>query len=360
VECPNCAFQNTPGMTACVRCAGRLDFSGVDVIPRRAPTGTVARAAGRARSFVGCRARDLGASLSADLLRPRWMASSFDGVTPAELFACVLPGLAQVRRGHRTLGRTLMGIWAFLLLVALLNIGSTLSVWATLGAISTHCTAVTLLLSGVLEAMPLWRRMGAGLMVYAAIAGLIYLPVYLGFSSVVRVIPIISRAESSVVQAGDVLIGPGPLVGGRAPQRGDIVLYHMESVQVAGAIIRSGVWIDRVLGVPGDRVEVRAGTVLLNGEPLAGDRLPLGSVAPCPDMELVAGDRQYIILPTLVSFAGQGADGRRYANQAMMLLSVVPRDSIEAEVTWRLRPWSRAGRLSGPTPAGTAAGGTSR
>ena len=52
-----------------------------------------------------------------------------------------------------------------------------------------------------------------------------------------------------------------------APQRGDLAIFHFPRD-------RRFDYFKRVIGIPGDRVQLRAGVVYLNGEPLARDRVP--------------------------------------------------------------------------------------
>lgn len=75
----------------------------------------------------------------------------------------------------------------------------------------------------------------------------------------------------------------GPPVGegrlwGRLPERGDVAVFKHP---VTGAD-----WIKRVIGLPGDRIAVRNGALLLNGRPVPRDRiadwtLELSPNAPC-------------------------------------------------------------------------------
>jgi signal peptidase I len=74
---------------------------------------------------------------------------------------------------------------------------------------------------------------------------------------------------------------PGRLFG-RTPERGDIVI-----VQPRG---RADDYIKRVIGLPGDMLEVRAGQVILNGKPVPQQSLPplaipLDGNAPCDPMQ---------------------------------------------------------------------------
>lgn len=355
MECPNCAFQNTPGTPACVRCAGRLDFSNIDVIPLRAPRSLVARRVVRGLDIVGFGARDVGRRVGADLKRPRWLDRSWDGVSPAELLLCVVPGLVQIRRGHRALGRGLLAGWLALLLLALLNVGSLLSSLACLAAVSLHCTAISLLLAGVIASMSIPRRLFVGVGVYLLVFGTIYYPAYWGLNRLVRVVPIASTIPSTVVRRGDVLLAAGPAFGSHQPRRGDIVLYRAQAITAPGVIIERGRRVDRVLGVEGDHVAVRAGVVFLNDAQLPDDALPLGTLQGCADMDLYVGPGQYAILPSLVALP------RGYETYRRLVFSnrcVVDADQIEARVVCRIRPWLRAGALPRPPDPPIAKGAT--
>jgi signal peptidase I len=64
----------------------------------------------------------------------------------------------------------------------------------------------------------------------------------------------------------------------RLPQRGDVVVFHHPTEDLD--------LIKRVIGVPGDTVEVRAGEVILNGEPIrrrpiSPFKVPISTNSPC-------------------------------------------------------------------------------
>ena len=93
------------------------------------------------------------------------------------------------------------------------------------------------------------------------------------------------------------ILHPRP-VGGRLfggmPKRGDIVTLDREGEDL----------IKRVIALPGDRIEVRHGVVILNGKPVPRVRedpamIPIDANVPC--------DREYY-----VRFQATGPDGKRY------------------------------------------------
>ena len=55
--------------------------------------------------------------------------------------------------------------------------------------------------------------------------------------------------------------GRAPSALGALPQRGDVVVFRLPAD-------RSQVWVKRVVGLPGDRVQMRSGRLWINGEPV--------------------------------------------------------------------------------------------
>jgi signal peptidase I len=69
----------------------------------------------------------------------------------------------------------------------------------------------------------------------------------------------------------------GRLLGGE-PERGDVVVFRYPGANED--------WVQRVIGLPGDTVEIRGGEVILNGRPLERSRsgdyaMPVSANSPC-------------------------------------------------------------------------------
>ena len=117
----------------------------------------------------------------------------------------------------------------------------------------------------------------------------------------------------------------------RAPQRGEIVVFRYP-------LNPREHYIKRIVGVPGDVVEVRDGRVYVNGTPLDEpylDAPTLGYFAPVrvpPDHYFVLGDNR-----------NNSEDSRDPK------VGFVPRELIEGRAVWRYWPLTRISVISRPS-----------
>ncbi|MBQ6842440.1 MAG: signal peptidase I [Firmicutes bacterium] len=143
-----------------------------------------------------------------------------------------------------------------------------------------------------------------------------------------RVIP--SSSMVPTIQIGDrVVLNKLSYLGDAAPQRGDIVVFKPNASTGSHYDM-----IKRVIGLPGDRVEINNGYVYINGEPLEEDYL-----AEAPRYyfeEITVPEGCYFLL----------GDNRNYSNDAHMWLDpFVTEKSIEGKATLCYWPLSRIGSL---------------
>ncbi len=133
------------------------------------------------------------------------------------------------------------------------------------------------------------------------------------------------------------------IIPGRAPRRGDVVLYHPPKDSGYSEALLLG----RVAGLPGERVRVQEGTLLI-------DDAPLGESEPLAAMTFEAGEtvgpfgkakgKQHSLVPDdavfiLVNDGSEAPDSRT--------LGWIPRDHVLGVASFAWWPIGRLGRVPG-------------
>lgn len=345
MECPSCTFQNTPGTRNCVRCQSLLDFSAVRVEPPRARGGTLIRGVRGAAATARFRLRDAGLSTAVPrrlrlpglTLRERLEAISqvrIRGVTVAALLASIVPGMGQWIMGSRRRGITILFVWCLLMLFYIANYGSGRGFFVGTMAVSLHCGSVVALLSTTLIEASLRFRAAVGLLVYLVLLVLVYGPMYFGSGLLIGVLPAQNLRVGAEISEGDLVLHTGPWLKPLL-NRGDLVAYSVRAAREGNVLMHEGVLIDRILGEPGDLVELRDGKFFLNGEAAPDALQPLGSgFRNIGDLSITAGPDEYILIPSTLSNQGRAASG---ALRALWERTCrVSRADVLGRVFWRV------------------------
>ncbi|BFM41296.1 signal peptidase I [Synechocystis sp. LKSZ1] len=150
------------------------------------------------------------------------------------------------------------------------------------------------------------------------------------FVAEARYIP--SSSMEPTLQINDRLIIEKISYHFHAPQRGDIVVFNptvaLEERNFKDAFIK------RVIGLPGDTVEVSRGTVYINGEPLKENYI---AQAPTYDYgPVTVPPNQYLVL----------GDNRNNSYDSHFW-GFVPREKLIGRAFVRFWPFTRLGLLSG-------------
>ena len=77
---------------------------------------------------------------------------------------------------------------------------------------------------------------------------------------------------------GDGLLVEGNWLRPDSFSRGDLVTYHINPVADNGLVVQPGTGLDRIVGLPGDTIELDKGILKVNGADLREDELPLGRI----------------------------------------------------------------------------------
>src|SRR4029453_2276288 len=171
MECPNCSFQNRPGLKHCVRCQGSLEIAAVDYLPPRASGSPLVRA------FRRSTIRAMLHAINQAAVTRRYAASLMSThVNWSALAWSIVPGMGHIRTGHRLFGRAVLSAWIALVLVMLAFSGGASAWFWYLVVVGFHCFVVTLLLSEALQRVNVLRRLMTGLLIYATLTFALYLP----------------------------------------------------------------------------------------------------------------------------------------------------------------------------------------
>ncbi len=109
-------------------------------------------------------------------------------------------------------------------------------------------------------------------------------------ATVVEALWIPSPSMAPTLEIGDRLVVEKISYHFHSPQRGDIVVFQPpERLSEYGYNIRYS-WVKRVIGLPGERIAVKKGQVLVNGQPLSESYLATPPVYSMPEKEIPSGE----------------------------------------------------------------------
>jgi hypothetical protein len=261
------------------------------------------------------------------------------------VFWSIIPGLGHLRAGQTAPGFMFLGIWAGLLLAALAFVGSGFAWFLTMCALGFHCFVMSLLMSHDLSQLSMPRRVQAGLVVYLILLLCLYGPVVMMTRGLVRTVPLNRISNSDQVANGDVLLTTGPLLYPDDWERGDLVLYRVRARGGGGVLIEAGWGVDRIVGMPGDHVRLDDDGLRVNGAPVPREHMPVGNVRRLPEIDLTAGENEYIILPSALLWRTQGQGAYQLRDTMMIEVARVHATDMHGRAWWRMRPWRRFGSL---------------
>jgi signal peptidase I len=232
------------------------------------------------------------------------------------LASLALPGLAWLLSGRRLVGWLFLTAYALAALVSVAALGYPAGTIGYGLAISLHATSIVFLEGAWLKDSRLRVRVALAFCTLVAVWALVYAPL-LGFAERHWVVPLRVGERVLIVRTG---FSPATL------RRGDWVAFRTRSdVSHAGeenVVFQSAGWgVDRVLGLPGDRVRFTPEGVLVNGQP--GPLAPYMPVAG----ELVVPRKVWFIWPSF-DIRGGGRATREAISGALLRAAMVSEEQI--------------------------------
>ena len=343
MECPNCSFQNMPGLKRCGRCASVLDLSDAEWRPPRSRHSTGARAVATIvrRDLFATRA-DLarsGARLGAALAEVRATPAIWTAVALS-----IIPGLGHAWLGQRWLGLAITGAWVAILVGMLLQFGTGVAWVFYFLAVGLHTAALSLLFAAAIPDVSLIRRAVIGVAIWAALQIALYVPGGWLATRYATLTRIEGMMPNPTIANGDLVVTAGAWLGNGRFERGDLVLYDVNPISGHGYELQAGQAIDRIIAVEGDFVAVKDGVLTVNGKPLAEADGPISRLVFVPEDFRTLVERDCVlILPSTIRLPNQRGDHAWQAAFRRLLAgaAVVRTERIVGKVTWRIRPWGR-------------------
>ncbi len=343
MQCPNCAFENIPGLARCARCQTVLDLEEVSVEPPRRK-GRRIRVAARWRWWM----KETAARVSHTI--DRFLSAAFRPNVPAGRFRLrwlIIPGLAQRAMRQPVWGKIFFWGWLLCLGGAVLMIGTWWAPTLAMLAVSLHASSVASMWyhrrarsQSVFQA--LWR----GLVAFVLLAVLVYRPLAWLGGRFLRVVPVAATSgPSSALHSGDALVVTGPWLTD-PPARGELVLYWLQSRGGPGWQVNGGQNIDRIMGLPGDHVAYNADADVLTVNALLPppNEMPLAELKGFPSFAVEAKPGQYIVIPSVASVQHHG-ENVEFTPQMARAASVIEAQAVQGRPVYRLRPLGRLGPL---------------
>ena len=345
MQCVSCGFENIPGLQLCARCQSSLLLGDIDVKPPRA---SGSRMVTRGRRLWYRIRNGLGTLIS---LLPRWRPVVYHAIPFATLLRCLIPGWVHIRSGRRVFGWVLLTAWLWFLFLALLTIGTGFSqFWLALACLVHTFVIVAVWGNNLLyEGLPI--RVLASVFVFLGAWYFLYGSITWFGGRFYEPLAVEGIVSSRLLKNDDVILHEGPWRRPEHFQRGEIVLYRMQSQwggnglhggYIYGAI--DGQCVDRVIGLPGEHIEARKGRLLVDGQALPENMYPLAGLSWgwSDGLDVQLASAEYLIIPSIVRIPGPLPPNTRLNLGNLARVASV---EIVGRVVLRVRPYSRFGRL---------------
>ncbi|MFB3895826.1 MAG: signal peptidase I [bacterium] len=312
MKCPQCGINNPANNEICFVCGTR--------IPKLAPENIKLPTLPKTKTFRGFRNLSLSLKLRKDslkgalhylemewqILRHPWWAA----------WLSVIPGLGQAYNRQWAKSIVFFSIYLILIIAIIIKINDPVSDYIIYFALGlTAVSFVDAMVSCLkkyqdidLEFQPT-RRQKISALFYALFAfGAILMFCQLEFAFALRLVHINNDSLQPFVQKGDHVCITCVPYWFRNPKRGDVVWYFTESFMTEDNsenifIIGEGTNMERVIGLPGELVEMKDGKIYINQVPLDTKYYPLVTKN-IPNISVQLTKDTYFILRSVIPQPG--------------------------------------------------------
>jgi len=222
------------------------------------------------------------------------------------LLGLLVPGFSFIVLERRILGRMILAGYCLAGLGFMAAFGYRVGSVALGLMIAAHATSIVYLEGRWLAGSEFRTRIGLAILTLIALWGLAYLPL----------IHLVERQLCMPMRIGDNVIIVQRGVSADSIRRGDWIAWRIQEENAPGVFVQSGLSIDAVLAVAGDRVEFTKEALLVNGKPLPrAPHMPITG-------SFVVVEKTWFIWPQLGT-NGRADGGEAAVSSAMQRLATV-------------------------------------
>lgn len=347
MQCINCGFENLPGIAECVRCQSNVALDDVEIIPGRASALHLRTRLGRIHYGLETRIHRFGRGILGRL--PRWRPLLPERMGWKSMALTLVPGLGHLRGGERRLGWVLITAWMAFLFLGIMTFPTYFSQWCFAGMVAVHATAIGSLFAANLNYERFVIRALFGIFLFMGLQNGPY--GWLGLLRANFAVGLMlgdSMPPEIDFKRGDGILVAGPWLQGRAFSKGDLVLHRISPIVDPANGVRSGegLGLDRIVGLPGDKITVSPKGLFINGVPVeaTGDLSRLTANLQ-EERTYELGESEYAVCPRSIRIIVPM--NFRIGSELPLSLVIRPRETIIGSPLLRIWPWTRFKILRG-------------
>lgn len=353
MQCPQCQFENMPGLDRCFKCGSVLAEQGqIDVHPPRMPAWKKPWRS-LARSLRG---RRKGPSIATPKAEPRrvpddqasdinWLAF---GRVVMYVLASIMPAGGHIVRGEGRRVRLHLLLWLVLVGLWLCFYSGIVGAMAMAAAIALHAWMIT--------DLPREERVEGGLRRGSFMIGLC-LVLWLGYTGLARAalwhfdfVPATFAVEAVGIEQGDTILVARVTDPNRQLERGTLVVARIQVITNNNYFRDTVSAFGQVIAVGGDKVSVSGRTFKVNGVALDAARyhVPQWMVG-VPFDTTVPGGSYFVAAEYMTpGYVGVNAHGRVFGITPDMVrnASIIGESGIRSRAVMRWLPIQRRGFIS--------------
>ena len=338
IKCTTCGLENLDHVTVCVECGNPLIHNNANNL-ESLHTPPRAGKYKKLRLFLYKIRRNTGA-LNIDKRLSEEESFSlrkfFLGLGDYKgMMASIIPGLGHFTQKRFFRGLIFFTLWVFLILLGIFFYGRTFSSFCFGLAIAVHASAAFDCLPLALPLFDDFQTRVVMMLILIIISITTYYWIFNRINDQVFGIWMNTRRGEPVLMKGQFIL----IRKQSKYKRGDILFLQTDGERFSTGYDQNfymipGIYFDRLIGFPGEKIEIIKGKIFINGTPLHEELYPINKKA-IRDMKIVLKNNQYFIYDSLTPIQ------KNVPVELLLLHNKVNKDNIRGKAFMVYAPFSK-------------------